>query len=142
MPSMRRNFTLSASVHELLTRTENASGYLDHVVQERWRAWQEALLELQQSGWRAPEILAACDVLNGYWALGAAGRSGQAVALELHDGAQLNGICEKWDVSPERWATRIKTLSESDLHAAALLTVVSEFWAGNAACDAAIRRVK
>lgn len=139
MAREKRNLTLPDDVNALLERVGNASDYIAKVVQQRWREWTDALATLSAAGWASGELLAACDVLNGYWLVGH-GRSGEFVAAELDDGQRLNDICRKWKISPAKWSERVKQVARQPEIAIALVTIVEEFWAGNEACEAAIRR--
>lgn len=139
MARAKRNLTLPEDVNALLERVGNVSEYLAKVITQRWREWTEALATLRAADWTSAELCAACDVLNGYWLVGH-GRSGEFVAGELEDGQRLNDICAKWDVSPKKWAQRVQQVATRPEIAIALVTLVEEFWTGNEACEAAIRR--
>ena len=139
MAREKRNLTLADDVNALLDRVGNASEYISKVVTQRWREWTEALAMLRAAQWSSGELLAACDVLNGYWLVGH-GRSGQFVAAELQDGQRLNDICSKWDIAPKTWKLRVLQVAERPEIAIALVTLVEEFWTGNEACEGAIRR--
>ena len=89
--------------------------------------------------WTGRELLAACDSLNGYWHVRSI-PAGPAVALNLSDSEMLNGICGKWDVQPERWAAHVEEVHNSAELANALLAIANEFWAGNQALEALLRR--
>ena len=140
--TQRLNITVDDSTSGLLGQVgeKRQSGYISRLVQDAWQRWQDGLGTLAQSGWKAPEILAACDALNGLWLVGMY-RSPGSVAMELQDDAQLNGLCEKWDISPDRWGDLITQLRDSWPLMIALCDVSAEFWRDNAACEAAIRRV-
>ena len=139
MAREKRNLTLPADVNALLDQVGNASEYLASVLGQRWQAWTDALATLRGADWSSNEMLAACDVLNGYWLLGH-GRSGQFVSVELADAQRLNDICGKWEIPEARWAERCREVHQDSIVAFALVTLVSEFWTGNEACEKAIRR--
>ena len=141
----RKNFTLAAETLGLLDQVGNASAYVERVILDRWREWQQALGLLAEDGLTTGEILACCDILNGYYDLisigdGLAGRAA-SVALELHDGQALSRTAQKHGCDLERWRLLVQRVRESQALAGAILTVSREFWAGNEAAEAAIRRV-
>jgi hypothetical protein len=133
-PKQRKNFLLSDSTMGLLARMDNASGYVDRLVQARQQRAMQSLLHLQGLGWTGPEILACCDALNGAMSFCAAPRWHGA---SLFDGPEY---ASKWGVTPERWAEIARQVSESESVAYAIHEVVSEFWCGNTVIDAALRK--
>ncbi len=130
MAKERRTITLDRDADELLERTGNASAYLSALVRLRWQEWRDALEVLRASGWSRGELLSAMDALNGVHLLGL-GRAPAAVAGELHDYARLSGLRPEWDVSPERWAERARTVAEREDLARGLVSLATEFWIGN-----------
>jgi len=135
-----RSYTLDPTTVALLDSVgpRQASGYVDRTIQQRWQRWQESLATLAQSGWAGAEVLAACDALNGVWLGGAVNRAPDGVALELRDNS---GAASRHGVAPERWTDLVRSVGESHAMTAALLEVILEFWAGNAACSSAIDRL-
>jgi hypothetical protein len=131
--------TLPEDVDALLDRVGNASEYVSRIVVQRWELWMTALATLRSAGWTSSEMLAACDALNGHWMLEQARRP-EFLADELSDAQRLNNVCDKWDVPPKRWTSRVKSLRDSDDMSAALIVLSREYWCGNEACLVAIRR--
>ena len=138
----KRMISLDPSVDALLTQVgaRGASAYVERAVTERWREWTSALSLLMAAGWRRGEILSACDALNGTWLHDSVARSPQAVALELADYASISGLRPELDVSPERWAERVRQVGESWELSLALTALATEWWTGNEACERAVER--
>lgn len=139
----RKNFTLSQETLGLLAHLGNASEYVERIVLERWREWQNALAVCVGHEMTSSELLACCDVLNGHHLLAYTGidTGNQGIALELHDGQRLNGTAEKWEIDPGRWGALVQRVARTPALAEAISTVATEFWAGNEACETAIRRI-
>jgi hypothetical protein len=141
MARTKASFTLDPTTVEILREAGNQSAYLDSVVTRAAREWQEALDTLVSGGWTSAEILAACDALNGVWMVGAPNASGGGIALELHDAQRLTAIATKWELTADRWATRVDLVDRIPVVAWAVRTIAVEFWAPNEAVERAIRRV-
>lgn len=143
MGTARITISLDEGTAALLVHVPQKSGYIASAIEARWRVWQDALETLRRAGWTGPQLMAACDVLNGVWLFGH--RAGVAISLELADAQRLNGICSKWEVDPESWAERWQALREdtalAEREALALRAVVAEFWAGNNKLEAALERM-
>lgn len=131
----KRTISIDPAANALLERVSNASGYISQTVLDRWQTWQSALQYLTAQGWRAPELLAACDVLRGHRALGPYSRSATRIAACM----AMGRLTEKHDVQPNRWQECTTRIRSSEMEALALSDLVSEFWSGNQACEAAIR---
>lgn len=134
--------SLDADVVQLLDRTGNRSAYVEHVVRESWQAWQAALDLLVSQGWHREELHAACEALNGLWMIPYEDRvpMGSSIALELYDAQRLNGTADKHGVAPRVWEARTTQVRTDERIARALRVVVTEWWSGNAACEAAVAR--
>jgi hypothetical protein len=116
--------------------------YLETVLEERWQQWERAYRSLRLAGWPQEQLLAAMDVLNGWGLTTAIDEHGimdspQAIALELHDAEQLNGICAKWQISPKDWEQRIRDLDARQSRD--LATLAREFWSGNQEMEQRLR---
>ena len=140
MGTTRVTMTLDDSAAALLDQVSNKSGYLSRCVLERWDRWQAALETLRAHKWRAAEVKAACDVLNGI-RIPASCTPGGRISAELHDGQRLNQIAEKWEVTPKRWTKLVSAVAGDDHLAAALLVTVAECFADNPAWDATVGRM-
>lgn len=137
MPKHRVQITLSPDVINLLEQVGGSrSEYLDIAVRERWRAWQEGLGLLAEVGWSRAEVLACCDVLNG-----SVITQPQEVALDLQSATTHDELVSRRGLDASRWRQRVTEVSKRQEVAAALLTVVREYWTGNQACAAAIDRL-
>lgn len=123
----KRNLTLDTTTLDILAEQGNASRYVDQLVQDAERDWLEALRALREAGWRGAEMIALCDVLNGYWAHGPP----TWIAQEMHDAQALNRTAERHDVSPERWAELTRQAAEHTELARACITLAREFWRMN-----------
>jgi hypothetical protein len=113
---------------------DNASRYIDELVQVRHQRAMQSLQHLQKLGWTGAEISACCEVMNGSWQLYEVQRWHGA---SLADGPQY---AEKWGIGAGRWRQMAAQVSESESVAYALHEVVSEFWCGNTAVEAALRK--
>lgn len=134
----RRLVTLDPGVDALLLSTGNASRYVEQLVTDSWTEWQEALASLRAASWDRPEILAACDALNGHALPGGVGTAW--LWAELADAERLSGTATRHGVEPAVWAARVEQVrTDADL-ARALWIVAREFWRGNAALERAIER--
>jgi len=63
MPQDRKkkiNYTLPTHVIARLRETGNASRYISRILDDRWRAWTDAVTQLARAGWSGGQILAAC----------------------------------------------------------------------------------
>ena len=127
----RRNISLDADTDARLARTGNASGWLSHVIRERWADWQNALRLLESEGWKPAELRAACDALNGACAP-------PDIAYALTTAARLEGVARKWEVEPKRWRSLVRGIEKDRVIALAVLFISREYWAGNAACHSAL----
>lgn len=71
-----------------------------------------------------------CDALNGCWMreVGGIGHPSAKSVLELEvsDAMRLNGLAEKWEVSPGPLMAKLTIMSE--LQAVAVLDAVERFW--------------
>lgn len=136
----RRAYSVSPETDALLAATGNASRYLDAVVEQRWRAWVDALEILRRAGWRAAEIRAVCHVLLGP---PMEGQPPRWIALEMADGERLNHTAsDVHGVEPTVWDARVRQVAEVDEVARALAVVVAEFWCDNDALERAITRLE
>lgn len=144
MSKNRRNLSLDPDVEAILddigAGQSSASAYIEDLVRDAERDWRTAHQQLNDRGWRPVELLAACEVLNGWGLLSDYGRPASWLAIELADGQRLNDICRKWDVSPERWQAHIQRLADDELEARALACVAREFWRHNTRLERVLRR--
>lgn len=141
MTQVRKNLSLDPATAAILDGVENASDYVDRLVLGRERLWRDAMGVMLGESIGAPALLAACDALNGYHLSSMLSRTQDALAFELHDAEELNGVCAKHGVKPSAWWRLVKLVRERPEVAGALLVLVEEFWAGNAACERAMRRI-
>jgi hypothetical protein len=129
-----KSFRLSAEAAGILDRVDNTTKYIEAIVRARNQRVLRSLAVLRSAGWTGPEMLACCDVLNGWWQLCSIPRwHGASIA----DGTVY---AEKWGIGPERWAELARQVSESESVAYALHEIVSEFWCGNTAIEEAIKK--
>lgn len=131
----RRNVTLDPDAEALLGRVGNASEYLSRTITRRSMQWTAALEILRAAGWGGPELVVACEALNGYW-LGGNAADGAYLAAVLDagvTGASLQGSL---------WRKRGQALEKDSGLAAAMAVLVDEFWSGNVACQAAVRATR
>lgn len=119
----------------MLNVVGNASDYVDRLVRARWREWTSALDVLSGAGWRSRDILAACHALNGRQLYG---RDARSLAAELQAADQARAALE---LTSARWEYVTMQLANTPGAGSALVTLVSEYWCGNAQCHAAIGRV-
>lgn len=141
MSQVRKNLSLDPATAAILDGVENASDYVDRLVLGRERLWRDAIGIATAENLGGPVLLAACDALNGYAMSSMLSRTQDALAFELHDAEELNGVCAKHGVKPNAWGNLVKLVRERPEVAGALLVLVEEFWAGNAACERAMRRI-
>jgi hypothetical protein len=142
-PMPKQNLSLPDHVIALLDKVGdgNRSEYVATILEQRWQEWQQALDTLREAGWRAPELLAACDALNGCGLLPDRWQHA-GLALELHDAERLNQTASRqWDVPPERWQERVQQVHEHPAIGRALYLVAREFWSSNDEVEHAIRRL-
>ncbi len=128
----RRNITLDRDAEALLGRVGNASEYLSRTITRRWRQWTSAVELLRSAGWSGPELLVACEILNGYWLAGNAAHGAYLASV-------LDAGVAKVSLKGAAWKSRSAALAKDAGQAAALAIVVDEYWSGNAACEAAVR---
>lgn len=140
MPQVRKNLSLDPATAAILDGVENASDYVDRVVIARERLWRDAIGVVHGEQIGSALLLAACDALNGYHLTSMLGRTPSAVAFELHDAEELNGVCEKHGVKRDDWVRFVTRVRERPEVAGAVTVLAEEFWAGNAACVRAMRR--
>lgn len=140
----RKNFMLSDSTMGLLARMDNASRYLDDLVQARQQRAMQSLLHLQSLDWTGAEISACCDVLNGSWQLCEVPRWHGASLSDALYNLRAMGVFDfyaaKFGIGTGRWEQIAAQVSESESVAYALHEVVSEFWCGNTVIEAALRK--
>lgn len=108
------------------------------------RRWRANLALLRGLGWANAELLAVCDVLNGYAQLGemgGMGTEGAGIALELADAQRLNGTAAKWDVTDARWAELVAATHANPWVARALYDLAAEFWRHSSRLERALERV-
>jgi hypothetical protein len=131
MPKETRRLSLDADVEAILedisTGQGSASAYVSDLVRDAEREWRTANKHLRAAGWGELELCAAFDALNG-WMLDQPPRW---AAAELADAAKLNGLCEKWDVTPDRWTELCGRIEASADEARALVVLAREFWRFN-----------
>lgn len=140
MTQVRKNLSLDPATAAILDGVENASDYVDRVVIARERLWRDAIGVVHGEQIGSALLLAACDALNGYHLTSMLGRTPSAVAFELHDAEELNGVCEKHGVKRDDWVRFVTRVRERPEVAGAVTVLAEEFWAGNAACERAMRR--
>lgn len=145
--SLPRSFRLSpraAAVLDALPPGTSATEYVEDLLALGPPDYLRALVDraeaelgtawgiLRAAGWARSELLAACDVLNG-WDLVAPSLAepDAGLALELHDAARLNETHRKWDVSAGRWADLVRAVADDRRVQYALRVLAREFWAGN-----------
>lgn len=128
----RRNVRLDHDAEALVRRVGNVSEYLSRTIMRRSKQWTSALELLRVAEWTGPELLVACEALNGYWLAGGAAHGGY-LATVLEDGLS------KEDAKSKKWRARGRSLGKDPGLATALAVLVDEYWSGNAACQAAIR---
>lgn len=129
----------------ILRDQENASRYVAELVNAAERRWRANLEHLRSVGFANNELLAVCDVLNGYAQLAevagsAALDSGRGIALELHDAQRLNGIAAKWGVTSERWAEIVTLVAGDAFVGRALYDLAAEFWRHSSRLERALER--
>lgn len=135
----RMSLTIDEPARTILVEVDNASGYVSKLVEDAERRWRACLTHLRTAGWADREILAVCDVLNGYGLTEYSGIfAATSVALELHDAERLNQTAAKWDVGAERWAGLVRQAAEQETIARALIDVAAEFWRDNARLERAL----
>lgn len=134
----RRLVSLDPATDALLASTGNASAYVRALVADAWSEWTEALAELRAAGWDRPDLLAACDALNGHALLG--GCDVGWLWAELDDAERLNGTATRHGVAPAVWAARVEQVQTCEEISRPLWTVAREFWRGNAALERALER--
>jgi hypothetical protein len=78
------NLTLSPLTTSLLRDTDNASRYVDALVQERARRWRRAFSLLERRGWTPVAIRAALE--TGATTRGDLGRAIKTLRFEWHNG--------------------------------------------------------
>lgn len=140
MTQVRKNLSLDPATAAILDGVENASDYVDRVVIARERLWRDAIGVVHGEQIGSALLLAACDALNGYHLTSMLSRTPSAVAFELHDAEELNGVCAKHGVKRDDWVRFVTRVRERPEVAGAVTVLAEEFWAGNAACERAIRR--
>lgn len=140
MTQVRKNLSLDPATAAILDGVENASAYVDRLVISRERLWRDAIGIAYAEQLGADVLLAACDALNGYHLTSHLGRRPQALALELADAEAIGGVCAKHGVAPEQWSRLVQLVRERPEVGGALVVLVEEFWAGNVACERAMRR--
>jgi hypothetical protein len=134
----RRTFTLDPEAFALLQRVGNYSEYANKLFLQHARQWSEGLAILRDRGWRADEILAACDALAGY-SLSISSTGGTFVAEELERIEQTRREFALREISSQRRARCFDQVRTDPLVAQALVLVVREFWLENEDCRSAIR---
>lgn len=134
----RRSFSLSDEAQAILDRVDNYSGYVDAVIKQHARDWTEAIARLIDAGWRADEILSACDALSGY-SLAQWSRGGRFLAQELGRAQERDRVFAEREVLAPRRARLLRRLEADATIAVALSTVVREYHLPNSACRAAVR---
>lgn len=102
----------------LLEQTENKSAYIGEVVQQRWRAAQQALAWLRDEGWSPSHLRMAMDLLSTSWEQGIGGCDATAPRSALRVG--MGWLDEDAQEIDERVCR-------------ALCLLAGEWWAGNAA---------
>lgn len=138
MSQVRKNLSLDPTTASILDGVENASAYVDRLVQGRERLWRDAIGIAYAEQLGADVLLAVCDALNGYHLTSHLGRHPQALALELADAGLEPKIAES--VPPEQWSRLVQLVRERPEVGGALVVLVEEFWAGNATVARAMRR--
>ncbi len=129
----RRNIALDLGAEALLGRVGNASQYLSRTITRRSRQWTSALELLRAAGWSGPELVVACEILNGYWL---AGESADGVYLAS---ALRTGVDRTVSGKSAWWRKRCQALAAYPGEATALAILVDEFSSGNVACETAVR---
>lgn len=125
MTRKRVNFTLSDTTREILADQDNASLYVDQLVQQTERRWRDAHRLIRDAGWYPAEIEAALDALNGYFHHAA---PSTYIAVELLDANELSGVASRRGVEADRWAALTRQVAESAELADAVITLAAEFW--------------
>lgn len=141
MPKKKESFSVEESVAEMLRDLDNRSDYVSRTLERRWQAWISAIEFVRQEGWKGNEVKAVCDACNGLWMVQGGIGLTQLIALEMHDAEQLNGICEKWDISPKRWKELVGHVRSGEALAACLDVLVTEFWNGNTVLEGKLERL-
>jgi hypothetical protein len=129
MDKMRLTLDLNRAVVQQLRQaceTEaDISAYLEHIVLSRSIAWRRSVRALEDAGWTSDEVQAVRDALTG---------EPFADFFNAHDlAAEL-----RW-VGLRRLSRRVARSAEA---ARAIVCVVAELRAQNAACDRAIRLMR
>jgi hypothetical protein len=117
-PKQRKNFLLSDSTMGLLARMDNASRYIDQLVQVRQRRILRSLEILSHGGWSMDEIAAVCEVSNGKW---------ESVACP----GDYSEFVVRISTSDVDGLDLERRIYESFSIAHAIHEVVSEYWCGN-----------
>ena len=137
----RRNMSLDEDVARILDDVaggqSSASAYVCDVVRDAERRWRAALALLVAAGWGTRELLAACDVLNGW---GLIQQPPAWAAMSMQDAA-ADGICAKWEVDERRWAELAAQVRGNADEAQALVDLAAEFWRMNPRVERAIERL-
>jgi len=132
----RCTITLSPTAIQLLNNVGNSSAYIDGLILQHGREWTEALAVLLEHGWQPPELLAACEALEGY-ALANVSRSGPFLADEL-ERKKAMATFGAHGVTPRARQARLKQLRSLPIVAHALATVAKEYALDNEACELAL----
>lgn len=119
----RRSFSLSIEAQAVLDRVDNYSGYVDALILQHAHDWTESLARLLEAGWRAEEILTACEVLSGY-TMGHWSRGGTYISQELERAQQEGRAFTAREVHAPRRLKLLKQLSDDATIATALAQVV------------------
>ena len=138
------NMTLPPHIVEILDRTGNRSGYIEHLVEQRGARFQGALRFLREWSTADPEGRAvtltpkmvkavSAALLGTYIDVSWWGQQGaQYLGAELADAEALNGHCAQWELDRRDWHALIVALFAGDNSAAmlgeALRAVNDECW--------------
>lgn len=71
--TIRKHIRLEERSAALLEQTGNISSYLSEIIEQRWRAAQQALAWLRDEGWTPAQIRRAMEVLGTTWEQGLGG---------------------------------------------------------------------
>lgn len=132
---MALNLSLSADICESLRQAAGDRGvsrYLERLVSDSWREWQEALKLLRGGGWTDPEILSSCMLLAGIWLQGAYGP--HQVHAKLADASAIGrrmALARKKNIDVDHWEVRISALVNDPDRANAVWLISREYWRDN-----------
>ncbi len=128
----RVTIAIDAGTLDILRKAAGGRGigdYVSDLVDSNWHDWQDALGLLTNGGWRGPDLLAACDALNGKLIV-ARLPLGHQLSGTMMDAAVMDGVAKTHNVG-DTWRDRCTQVRDDDTIARALWCVVQEWWRNN-----------